>query len=237
MLSECIRSVMAQTVRDIDQIFIVDREKKGLLWANTQFHLNHHRIDGKHVYMLDDDAVLIENKFVEKLKLLATENDPDVILFREYISVRGTARYDIVPSPEVWNVDWESGERAHCFGSGSCFVVKANLWKACTHRYFLGMGKRWHTGGDVHFARCLLKNRRLKVAKLDIIATRELQRGLGKRFERCNSDWWERIVKRFSVQEVAPNDWRLCHYLRPRQVSKRVVLKRRRAGKRKRRGN
>lgn len=58
----------------------------GLKWANFQIHENRHRINGKWVYILDDDDFIIDLKFIEKLKIIDKKISTGIIICKGYIN-------------------------------------------------------------------------------------------------------------------------------------------------------
>ncbi len=209
-LARCIESVQAQTDLDIEQVFIVDEVGHGLTWANRQFHAQRRRVEGEYVFLLDDDGVLAGPDFVARLRACVAQWDtPDVVLVKQR-QIEPVKR--LLPPPAIWSLNWETGVRpARWIGSGYCFAVRRELWLANAWRYSYGQGKTWHTGGDWHFMTALCGWPGLHFVRLDVVASRNLQRGYGKRFENCEPDWFERVVERFGIEDRGDSDWRLRH--------------------------
>jgi glycosyltransferase involved in cell wall biosynthesis len=115
-LERCIASVQNQTDQDYEQLFIKDDQGRGLFWANSQIFGNRHRVNGKWVYILDDDDYLTDSYFIEDLKKIDASNNIDIVICKGYI---GDKLY-----PTYWSGPPYRG------GLGSPnFIVKANLFK------------------------------------------------------------------------------------------------------------
>lgn len=208
-LARCIESVRAQIDKDVEQVFIVDEAAHGLTWANRQFHEQRQRVEGKYVFLLDDDDSLVAPDFVARLRACVTQwDEPDVVLVKH----RQMKPKRLLPSPSVWSLDWETGERPHHWvGSGYCFAVRQELWLANAWRYSYGQGETWHTGGDWHFVTALCGWPGLRFVRLDIVAMRSQRRGYGRKFEDCGPDWFEQIAEEFRIKNRGNGDWRLRH--------------------------
>jgi hypothetical protein len=219
MLTALIESILKQTDRDIEQIFVPDRAggkhpEGPILWANNQIPKNAHRVDGQYVYFLDDDKLLIRYyDFIERLKAIAQEySNPHVILVRSICATKEVGSVHLLPV--VWDhswpdvetpVNWEKGERPKKWaGHALNYVVRADYWKQKCGAY---TGKK--RGGDAHFGNALIRDKSAKIVRLDIIATLTMQRGKGLKFEECGPRWFERVVKRFGIENLGGEDWRL----------------------------
>jgi hypothetical protein len=105
-----------------------------LFWANTQIHENKKRVNGKWVYVLDDDDWLTDKYFIEDLKKIDASNNIDIVICKGHI---GDKLY-----PTYWNGPPYRG------GLGSPnFIVKKDI--------FLGCSKSWcqPSAGDFFFIR------------------------------------------------------------------------------------
>lgn len=213
MLTGLIESILKQTDRDIEQIFVPDRAggkhpEGPILWANNQIPKNIHRVDGRYVYFLDDDKLLLREDFVEKLKETARKhNNPHVILVQSICGTKEVGSVHVLPN--VWDYDWEKGKRpAKWSGHALNYIVRADYWKRKVGAY---TGKK--RGGDAHFGQALISGK-AKIIRLDIIATLTMQRGKGVKFEDCGPKWFEQVVKRFGIEHLGNDDWRLRLWLR-----------------------
>jgi len=212
-LERTVRSVLAQTSRDWEQIFIVDkigRHPEGNIpWANRQFAVNAGRVDGDYVFPLDDDGVLIDDGFVEALgKAASAWNGPEVFLVQTLSPAKINDAYArVLPEPDIWSLNWEAGARpSRWSGNGYCFVTRVDVWHAHVEAYYQ------HdeiTGGDWHYGTSLIENG-CQFVRLGVCASRSMSRGRGRKFETiCPPDWFERVAVRLGIAQVAPGDWRL----------------------------
>jgi len=212
-LARAVKSVLAQTCKDWEQIFIVDKigrhEGGNIPWANRQFSVNAHRVDGDYVFPLDDDGMFIDDEFVGALKKTITAwNGPEVVLIQTLSPSKANGSCArILPEPPIWSIDWESGKRPSAWsGNGYCLVTRADIWKARIEAYYQ---HNEVTGGDWHFCTSLIEGG-CQFVKLDVCATRSMSRGRGRKFETiCPPDWFERTAAALGIKEVAPGDWRL----------------------------
>lgn len=198
LLEENIRSVMAQSDHDLEQIFIVDRKQRGLGWANACFHQYRDRVEGEYVYMLDDDNYLLDRDFVAKVKDKARQWDnPDVILVRVRRSFDGGR---LQPPLSVWNLDWERGQRPKFWcGNGRCVVVRANWWKKYVHAYSGGPKREFKTGGDWHFITTLI-DKGAGFVRLRTVASDAQQRGYGSKFTcKSETDYFRSIARKYDI--------------------------------------
>lgn len=193
-LSRNILSVMNQTDQDIEQVFVLDNKHRGLRWANSSFYENRHRVNGKYVYMLDDDNRLRDLGFVEKLRrVVKRRQNPGVVLVKVY---QEWSSPKILPQPEIWDLSWERGERPDKWiGNGMCVVVRADLWKEYVVRY----ADAHHTGGDWHFINALIESGASFVRLRGGAVGMKDQRGKGERVETEDDGWFDPIRGRFGV--------------------------------------
>ena len=206
-LARNIKSVAAQKCHDLEQVFLVDRERRGLLYANQQFERHVDAPRGQYIYHLDDDGFLPNSQFVTAVKALAVKaNYPDVILVRV---AGGRTGHKLLPPPEVWGLNWERGERpAFWIGCGYCFAVKSEVWQANVWRYHHDQGKTWKTGGDWKFMTGLIQ---LGVGVVRLDSNR--RGGDGQRgrcaVEKCKPGWFERVVETYNMERVGEDVWRI----------------------------
>lgn len=207
-LDKAIKSVQAQTCKDFEQIFLVDHERRGMRYANEQFERHKTIPRGEYIYHLDDDGTLADKYFVEKVRQCAIKaNWPDVVLVHSYDLVDKAHR----PRGAIWALNWENGERpTRWSGSGYCFVVKAEVWRANVWRYYYGQGKEWHTGGDWMFMTGLISfGRALRIVRLEVTGGQG-QRGYG-RSETADRNWFDKVAKRWGLEALDNDVWRLRH--------------------------
>jgi glycosyltransferase involved in cell wall biosynthesis len=212
-LARAVKSVLAQTCKDWEQIFIVDKigrhEEGNIPWANRQFAVHAGRVDGDYVFPLDDDGMLIDTGFVKALQIaVAAWNGPEAFLVKTLSpsKVNG-AGVRLLPEDDIWHIDWESGERpSRWSGNGYCLVTRVDIWKARVEAYYKHDEP---TGGDWHFCTSLIESG-CQFVRLDICASRSLSRGKGRKFETiCPPDWFEKTAAALGIKEVAKGDWRL----------------------------
>lgn len=213
MIGALIESVLKQTDQDLEQIFLPDRQggvhpEGGVLWANNQIPKHKHRVDGRYVYFLDDDKLLLREDFVEKVKQTILENDnPHVVLVRSICATKVIGTCHLLPL--VWDHNWEAGERpVKWAGHALNYIVRADYWKQKVDAY---TGKR--RGGDAHFGNALI-NDKAKIVRLDIVAALTMQRGKGIKFEPCGKHWWELVSEKYKIKHLGGDDWRLRLWLK-----------------------
>lgn len=129
----------------IEHLIIVDRKRRGYKWADKNLSNIASHINGRYVYILDDDDYLIDPKFVKTIKRIARKrNNPGVIIFKaRWKPFHGRA----LPSSRYWK------RKVVCGDIGSpCFAVRADLWK----KYIRKFGRPAH--GDFHFINKVVKS-------------------------------------------------------------------------------
>lgn len=203
MLTENIQSVKAQTCRDLEQIFIVDRERKSIQVADRALDKFKNRVDGQYVYILDDDGFLTDPDFVTSVHEVVEVNAPDVIMVKSKRPPGKPSYQSIVPTKAVWG-----GKPRHGSTNPFCYVIRAELWKR--HIYMFGV-KPW--GGDWWFLEDVLKTKP-SVYWLDRIVADCRQLGRGKIFEQVKPGWFERVAKAQGLTNLGQDDWRLRLWMR-----------------------
>lgn len=208
MLTSNIESVLSQTDRDIEQIFIVDRNQAGIRRANISLAQNKNRISGDYVYILDDDTRLEDKNFVAKIRRIA-RTGPGVIMVK---SRRPQFAPHILPKPFVWNCP----ERLALTSTNClCYIVKRQVWL----EYIEAFGES--AAGDWHFLKAVRDSGASFVWLNEIVAETQ-QLGRGRLFEKCDQDWFQQVAQKFELTEVAPSDWRLSRHAKPRPKKKKV---------------
>lgn len=211
MLTLNVQSVLTQTDRDVEQIFIVDYDQVGVLVANKSLALNKHRVEGDYVYILDDDTRLLNKRFVARLKPVV-ESSPDVIMVK---SSRPQFAPHVLPKPHVWNCpDRLALGSTNCL----CYVVRRQMWMD----YIKAFGEP--AAGDWWFLK-RLKSRGATFAWIDLIVAETQQLGRGRLFEKCGRDWFQQIAQELELTEVEPNDWRLLPHAKPQRRKAKSSLK------------
>jgi len=77
-----IRSLKAQTDPDYEQVFIFDKVGHGLAAADRSLNMYKNINCGDYIMVLDDDDIITDNKFIEKLKIIKKESSPNVIIWQ-----------------------------------------------------------------------------------------------------------------------------------------------------------
>lgn len=205
-LLHCVRTVIRQTDLDAEQLFLVDRQHRGLLYANQQFYRYRNFPRGRYVWALDDDNLMSDQKMIARLKLIAQRADPDVIL----VKMSHEHTHQVHPAPSLWSLDWEGGERPdYWVGGGACVVVKRAVWAEHTSEYYNGQGEDWATGGDWHFITSLIEDPDLTFAQCDAVVAKQPERGYGRTTEDCPDDWFERVSQKLGLEHIARQAYRL----------------------------
>ncbi|MHA1961886.1 MAG: hypothetical protein ACW99U_16890 [Candidatus Thorarchaeota archaeon] len=201
MLGENIESVKMQTDQDIEQIFIVDRQKKGVVAADKVFIKHIDRVDGDYAIILDDDCWLTTNTYVERLRAFIENNNfPNIVLFRSTRPAGPPSSQTVFPTEEVW------GKRPlHQTTNCLCYIVKSVLWK----RWIEYFGIKPH-GGDWWFLDALINkdnNDFLWMESEPLAESRQL--GRGRLFENAKPGWFEQVAKEQGLVNLGKDDWRL----------------------------
>jgi len=199
-LKENIHSVKSQTVQELEQIFIVDRQKKGIQQADKSFVENRHRIDGEYVMILDDDCWLIDDRFVEKTLAYVHDNEyPVLLLFRSKRPAGPPSAETVFPTRAVWGKT-PLHQTTNCL----CYMVKAPVWKDKIEHFGI---KPW--GGDWWFLESVLSAGH-KPNWLDTGPMAESrQLGRGKLFEQAAPGWFEKVATQEGLADLGKDDWRL----------------------------
>lgn len=196
MLQKCIDSVLAQTVKDWEQVFILDTRRRGLVWANNALANNRDRVWGQWVFHLDDDCRLIMPSFIARVQAhLKRYPDSEVIMLK---SKRQQFKPHILPHASAWGKPQNLNMRAN----GMCHIVRRDVWYDCIPA-ICGGG-----AGANRFIQAFLKAG-AKLSWLDIIASETQQVGSGVKFEECKANWWTQITKQYKIKQIALQDWRL----------------------------
>lgn len=137
------RSVRAQTDSDWQQIVIKDKRARGYQWADKFLRHITSYIEGKYVYILDDDDHLIYPRFLHRLKKkIKKHGKPDIVICQaQWRPFKGR----ILPGK---NSSWGKAPKRGDIGS-PCFVVKREAWCKWINHF----GQQAH--GDYHFIHAL----------------------------------------------------------------------------------
>lgn len=119
-------SINRQTCKDYEHFLIVDRYRQGKHWANAQIYNYRHTYKGKYISILDDDDYLTDALFIENLKMIAEEYNPDVIFCKgKLYNCRGE-----FTMPKTWKMRPMRG----CVASPN-FIVKKGLFVQHAHKW------------------------------------------------------------------------------------------------------
>lgn len=164
------RAMAAIEDKDFEQHFIHDDIGLGLHAANTSFQFVKDSVAGKYVFLLDDDDTVRDRLFITKLKAVAREHAPDVIMFKNIIDLGERWPGNIYPTANVWN----ARPIATQIG-GSCFVVTKEIFRKYIHEFALPQL------GDFAFIDAIFtREKKLKVHWLDEIFVETTYKGRGR---------------------------------------------------------
>lgn len=210
-LRRATNSVLAQTCKDWEQLFIYDpigiHPEGNVLWANAQFAEHADKTRGKYILALDDDGEYQRRKFLQIVKRKAVaEFLPDCLLVRS-ISPRKKADgggYHRLPSDDVWDIEWEMGERPDFwYGHGYNWCCHEDIFKRYVNAYIKPRG------GDWHFMTALIRSG-IDFVRCDVVGGHSISRGKGVRFENATSDWFDVFKGEYKLQHVKDKVWRLA---------------------------
>ena len=166
MQQACIDSVKAQTCKDYSHLlFEDDKTKNGYGRDKADARLREASpLDGDYIMVLDDDDMLVYDKFVAEFREAVAKSDPDVVIFKGRVGDT-----DILPSSGWW------GKPPQLGGIGSfCFAVKKALWV----KYIGNWGP---TFGDHTFIReCYLNTDKVLWIDKIIATTQRISGGKGE---------------------------------------------------------
>ena len=203
-LQENILSVKDQSDKRLEQIFVVDRSRRGIQAADRALAENKHRMIGNFSYICDDDCWLIDSQFVERLKDFAEQNpQADLIMFRSKRPKGPPSNQTVFPTKEVWGKT-PKHQTTNCL----CYAIRTPIWKQHIHHFGT---HPW--GGDWHFLEAVLGagHKPFWMEGLPVAESRQL--GRGKLFEPTKPGWFERVAKEQGLVNLAKDDWRLRLFL------------------------
>lgn len=137
-LAVCVESVLTQHKGwHVQHLIVPDEVGLGIdgMYADIINHVD--EVNGEYVFMLSDDDMLCNDKFVSNLLDFTKDNEkPEVIIIKAIKEGR------ILPS--IWNAKPQLGHI-----DISCFVVRSDIWKVNADKW----GKRYE--GDFDFINSL----------------------------------------------------------------------------------
>ena len=96
-----VRSLKAQTDLDYEQVFIIDRIGHGLAAADQSLNKYKDANCGEYVMVLDDDDMITDNQFIEKLKAIKKAENPDIIIWKGKFFQEQTI---LPPEDSLWGI-------------------------------------------------------------------------------------------------------------------------------------
>jgi hypothetical protein len=184
MLQINMASLDAQTDKGIEQIFIIDRVGRGIVWANQQLYAHRNRARGRYVYILDDDNRLVDKDLVAELRRAAMLwRDPDVFVVK---GLRPTSNVRVFPDDQAWRTNTlrKATTNAHCY------VVKANVWKM----HIKSFGYPPTLSGAWQFPKALIDHGGYRWVWRNIVAGESIWLGRG-RTETDSKAWWQAVLR------------------------------------------
>jgi len=183
LLRENVESVRKQTARFVQQIFIVDRHRQGISWANKQLHEKRNFVTGDYVFILDDDNILPDNEFWEYASLVAEYADTPEVLVTLALRPSGQR---VFPGHE----DWVNKNLVKARTNAHCYVVRSDIWK----KHIISFGTPTTHSGAWQFPEAMLKHKPPYRWKwVEVIAGESVQLGRGHT-DNLGEDWWEKYV-------------------------------------------
>ena len=123
MLARCNASLAALTDADWEQTVVIDRESRGVIWANT--NLANVPATGQYVWVLDDDDLCALPSLVQDVRRVAEAEHPAAIMVRA-----AHTEFGIIPHDATWGGAPLLGDV-----STSNLIVRADVWDAYRKRF------------------------------------------------------------------------------------------------------
>lgn len=139
MLARNQASLANQTDPDYEQVLIVDDVGRGVGWANKQLAESASWINGKYVYVLDDDDEIVDDTLIASIKQIVNETGADLIIHKMEQGPLG-----ILPDEAFWQKRPVLGH----FGM-SAAVMQAVLFKRAITRI------QERPAGDIYYYQAL----------------------------------------------------------------------------------
>ncbi|MBU2072765.1 MAG: glycosyltransferase, partial [Gammaproteobacteria bacterium] len=111
LLRRCVNSVLAQSCDDYQFVILYDEVERGIQGSFEYAASEPEPYTGRYIYMLDDDNELCDPDFVKRLRDVANEYDPDVIMVQ-------AQHPDLGDIPRPWGIRPVGG-----MVDLACFVV------------------------------------------------------------------------------------------------------------------
>ena len=140
-----IESLNEQTLKNFEQILIIDNVGLGLYEANKSFSLIKDMVRGRYVYGLDDDDFLCNNDFTKIIQEESEKNNfPDVIVVRVNIVEKGLGKNHNIDWDYILPKKWKSVPEINDSPGGS-YIVKKEIYQ----KYISNFGAK--RAGDFYF--------------------------------------------------------------------------------------
>jgi hypothetical protein len=189
-------------------LFVVDQtgrhDEDPVLWANKQFERYAHLVEGRYVYPLDDDGLLVDPRMVEILYTRAAEAVWPNAMLVKMRSFNLDKVWRTHPMDNIWDMNWEDGDRPNYWvGTGFNIVTRTDTWHSHLYHY------QHAPGGDHKYITSLIEDVDLRIAKCDVMASESPGRGCGVLTEKCKDGWFEPFVAQLDLEQIEEDVWRL----------------------------
>jgi len=119
MLERNITSVLVQTERSWEQIFLYGDAESGIDGFHQRLGERQDEYTGRYIYVLPDDDMLVDSGFIAGLRRIYAEHDPDVVMVKA-----DKLQFGILPTERVWG-----GKLIFSEVDLINYVVRAEVWK------------------------------------------------------------------------------------------------------------
>ena len=153
------QALKMQTCQDYEAIVLKDLKGIGVAETHAQFHTLD--VKGDYVWIYDDDTVLVDDTFIEKLKALALDMHPDVIIAKALVTN--------MIFPDGWPPTEGKIDTANIIVSRDVWLKHRTDWPVAL-------------GGDFAFINAILKTDPV-VCWLDVLASKTIRISQGMREE------------------------------------------------------
>lgn len=116
-------SLLIQKDKDYEQHLLIDEIGQGIEGANKFLEHSKELVNGKYVFILDDDNAITYDGFISDLKKIDIEHDPDIIFFKKKQIIEYPTYKSWEKHPVVDHIDT------------SCFCVKKELYLKHIHNF------------------------------------------------------------------------------------------------------
>ena len=155
-------SLDMQTCDDWVQTLLVDATGHSVEWANYWLGKYGPNLIGEYIWVFDDDDICVCKTFVEDLKRIVAEYNPDVIISREDAN-------GIIPPDDLWMKE----PRISRIGMGN-FVVRREVWQEYADSFWPKLA------ADYNFIRTIWDTGKYKWYWNDVLVHKIQQVGRGR---------------------------------------------------------